>query len=374
MASFFEFFSQHWQLAIDGVSTQAVVPVVQALDIAQAAGDPREIAEAVLIAAIQLLLIAGVMRPLESLLPAERWQDRRLTTVDRNFTLLMLLGLFPLFSFLVLMPFAQLLGAGPATSEASGLKALVPWFEDHPYVLFAVYYLVYDCAYYWIHRAQHVLPWWWAMHSMHHSQRQMSCWTNDRSNYLDGMLQSIILACVALAMGVEPSEFALLTLLSELVQNFSHANVALRLGWLGKVGERLLIGPRFHRNHHMLRDAQRPERHNCNFGQVLPWWDQIFGTALYHDEAMRPTGVGDPVVDADNGMGVIAMQWYTLQRFWGAVRCRAGWRLGDVSFSGPGYAPIHDQDLEAQASSSFASHPTPPPLGSSPDAGQKTAH
>ena len=33
------------------------------------------------------------MRPLESLLPAERWQDRKLTTVDRNFTLLMLLGL-----------------------------------------------------------------------------------------------------------------------------------------------------------------------------------------------------------------------------------------------------------------------------------------
>lgn len=359
MASFSEFFSQHWQLAIDGVSTQAVVPVVQALDIAQAAGDPREIAEAVLIAAIQLLLIAGVMRPLESLLPAERWQDRRLTTVDRNFTLLMLLGLFPLFSFLVLMPFAQLLGAGPATSEASGLKALVPWFEDHPYVLFAVYYLVYDCAYYWIHRAQHVLPWWWAMHSMHHSQRQMSCWTNDRSNYLDGMLQSIILACVALAMGVEPSEFALLTLLSELVQNFSHANVALRLGWLGKVGERLLIGPRFHRNHHMLRDAQRPERHNCNFGQVLPWWDQLFGTALYHDEAMRPTGVGDPVVDADNGMGVIAMQWYTLQRFWATVRCRAGWRLGDVSFSGPGYAPIHDQDLEAKTSSSLAPDQSP---------------
>src|SRR5256885_4465518 len=67
---------------------------------------------------------------------------------------------------------------------------------------------------------------------MHHSQRQMSCWSNDRSHYLDGMLQSFILATVGLAMGVEPSEFALLGLLSELVQNFSHANVRLRLGCL----------------------------------------------------------------------------------------------------------------------------------------------
>jgi hypothetical protein len=71
--------------------------------------------------------------------------------------------------------------------------------------------------------------------------------------------------------------------------------------------------------------------------------DQLFGTALYHDEELRPTGVSDPEVDADNERGLIAMQWYTLKRFWGAFSCRAGWRLGDVSF-GPGYRPIHDDD------------------------------
>ncbi len=341
-----DFFSQHWSVARDRVSLHVVTPVVNALNIAEAAGDPREIAAGILIALLQLFLIGGVMRPLESLLPAERWADRRHTTVDRNYTLLMLLGLFPLFSFLILMPIAHMLGGGPATKEASGLKAWLPWFEDHPYMLFAVYYVIYDLTYYWMHRAQHVIPWWWAMHSMHHSQRQMSCWSNDRSNYLDGMLQSFVLATVGLAMGVEPSEFAMLGLLSELVQNFSHANVALRLGWVGKIGERLFVGPRFHRNHHMLRDAERPERHNCNFGQVLPWWDQLFGSALYHDEELRPTGVSDPEVDADNERGLIAMQWYTLRRFWGAVTCRAGWRMGDVSF-GPGYRPVHDSDEAA---------------------------
>ncbi len=56
---------------------------------------------------------------------------------------------------------------------------------------------------------------------------------------------------------------------------------------------------------------------------------------------LRATGVGDPAVDADNGRGVIAMQWHSLRRFWGAVSWRPGWRLGDVSF-GPGNVPIHD--------------------------------
>ncbi|VCU71336.1 Fatty acid hydroxylase superfamily protein [Pigmentiphaga humi] len=339
----FDFLGQQWAGAVDWLTVHLVVPAIQGLDLAARLGDPREIAEAVLIAAIQLFLIGGVMRPLESLLPAERWEDRRHTTVDRSYTLLMLLGLFPLFSFLVLMPFAHMLGGGAATDEPSGLKAWIPWFGDHPYILFAVYYVIYDCVYYWMHRAQHVLPWWWAMHSMHHSQRQMSCWSNDRSHYLDGMLQSFILASVGLAMGVEPSEFALLGLLSELVQNFSHANVALRLGKLGKIGERLMVGPRFHRNHHMLRDPERPLRHNCNFGQVLPWWDQLFGTALYHDEPLRPTGVSDPEVDADNERGLVAMQWYTLRRFWGAVTRLNGWKPGDVSFSMPGYVPVHDE-------------------------------
>jgi len=345
MNSIIDFLSRHWQQGVDTLAAHIVSPAVNALGLTQAAGDPREIAQAAMIALLQLFLIGCVMRPLESLIPAERWDHRRHTTVDRHFTLLMLLGLFPLFSFLVLMPFAHLLGGGPASDEPSGLKAWVPWFADHPYVLFTAYYVIYDGVYYWMHRAQHAIPWWWAMHSMHHSQRQMSCWSNDRSNYLDGMLQSLILASVGLAMGVDASAFALLGLLSELVQNFSHANVALRLGWIGRVGERLLVGPRFHRNHHMLRDADRPERHNCNFGQVLPWWDQLFGTALYHHEPLRQTGVSDPEVDADNERGVIRMQWYSTRRFLGAVTCRAGWRPGDVSF-GPGYRPVHDVDAQ----------------------------
>jgi hypothetical protein len=101
--------------------------VVNALHIAEAAGDPREIAAGILIALLQLFLIGCVMRPLESLIPAERWADRRHTTVDRNYTLLMLLGLFPLFSFLILMPVAHMLGGGPSTGgqRPQGLAALV---------------------------------------------------------------------------------------------------------------------------------------------------------------------------------------------------------------------------------------------------------
>ncbi len=73
-------------------------------------------------------------------------------------------------------------------------------------------------------------------------------------------------------------------------------------------------------------------------------WDNLFGTALY-DEPMRPTGVGDPTVDADNDRGAIMMQWGALRRFWSAFTSRAGWKPQEVTFDAnyrpvPVHAPI----------------------------------
>jgi sterol desaturase/sphingolipid hydroxylase (fatty acid hydroxylase superfamily) len=242
-----------------------VMPVLLFLHIS---GNPNGFAGAGMITGLQIGIIVLIFRQLESLAPAERWTDRRLTKIDRLYTLLMLLGLFPLFSYLVLSPFSHLLGAGDVASTESSfnVKHWVPWFNQHPMLLLAVYYVVYDFVYYWMHRAEHLIPWWWALHSMHHSQRQMSCWTNDRGSYLDGMIQSVILASVGLVMGVDIEEFAWLTLVSELIQNFSHTNV--RIGF-GRFFERIFFDPKFHRLHHMHVDSERPSLHNCNFGQVF---------------------------------------------------------------------------------------------------------
>ena len=340
--------SQIWISLINWLSAHVVTPALLFLHIQDANLAPQGIAEAGMITILQISIIMLIFRPLESIVPAERWTNRRLTRVDRLYTLLMLLGLLPLFSYLVLSPFSHLLGNSAATGTESALnvKHLLPWFNHHPWLLLAVYYIVYDFVYYWVHRAQHLVPWWWALHSMHHSQRQMSCWTNDRGSYLDAMMQSVILASVGLVMGVGIEEFAWLTLVSELFQNFSHTNV--RIGF-GRFFERIFVDPKFHRLHHMYVDPERPNLHNCNFGQVFSVWDMLFGTALY-GEPTRLTGVCDPVIDADNERGLIAMQWYTLKRFWGAFRCPAGWRLGDVGF-GPDYAPIPSSQFVPQHAS-----------------------
>ncbi|MBS0380825.1 MAG: sterol desaturase family protein [Proteobacteria bacterium] len=359
---------QIWLHMVDWVSAHAVMPVLDALHLEGLSGDPHDIAAALLIAAAQIAIIGFLFRPLETFWPAEKWTDRKLTLPDRNYTLMMLLGIFPLFTYLVLTPFSHLFGgADPAVSSTGSpiaLTAWVPWFNDHPYLLFGVYYLVYDFVYYWMHRTQHWLPWWWALHSYHHSTRQMSCWTNDRGTLVDGFIQSMILAVVGLVMGVDPDEFAWLMLIGELVQNLSHTNT--RLGF-GRIFNHLVVDPKFHRLHHMLVDPDRPKLHNCNFGQALSIWDVVFGTALY-GEPPRPTGVGDPVIDADNSFGLVGQHLNALKRFWATVRRPEGWWPGEVAFDPVTLRPIRVADVDLHHLVRHVQDPAPPVSGAA-DAG-----
>jgi sterol desaturase/sphingolipid hydroxylase (fatty acid hydroxylase superfamily) len=320
----FDILAQWWWVAVDWFSAHAVEPALAFLHLGNLIGEPEDVAAALLIASVQIAIIAGVLRPLETLAPAEHWQERRLTLVDRRYTLLLLLGLNPLLAFFVLSPFASLFGDAleRVGLPSDGLLYYVPGIQAHPYLAFGLFYIANDLAYYWMHRAQHAIPWWWALHNMHHSQRQVNCWTNARVSWLDVVLESCLLATVGLLMGVDAGQFALLVLLTELVQYLAHTNT--RLGF-GRILERIVITPRFHRLHHMRVDPARPNLHNCNYGQVLAVWDNLFGTALY-GEPVRPNGVDDPIVDADNGRGMIAMQWHTLRRFCHAFASRAGWK------------------------------------------------
>jgi sterol desaturase/sphingolipid hydroxylase (fatty acid hydroxylase superfamily) len=341
--------SELWSHLVSWFASHAVLPVLQFLHLEELAGNANDISGALLVATLQLCIIGFIFRPLESVMPAEKWTDRKLTRVDFQYTLMMLIGIFPVFSYLVLSPIANFFGGpdtGPSDPSASPLALThwVPVLKEHPWLLFFCYYLVYDFAYYWMHRMQHALPWWWALHSMHHSTRQMNCWTNDRGSPIDGFLQSMILAVVGIVIGVEPEQFAWLVLVGELMQNLSHTNV--RLGF-GPVFNRVFVAPKFHRLHHMLVDPTRPKLHNCNFGQVFSIWDVLFGTALY-GEPPRPTGVGDPMVDDDNNHNLIGLHWNAIKRFWGAVRRPAGWKLGEVAF-GPDYRPIPVDQLDLHA-------------------------
>lgn len=343
----FEHLFSAWVVAVHWFSAHAVTPVLTRLHAGhELCSHADDITRLLLIGLAQVCVIALVFRPLEARFPLEHWPDRRATRIDRAYTLIKVLGILPLFTFAVMEPLGHWLGGdafgGP--DDAAGLVSLpqlFPALAHHPVLLFWAYYALFDLVQYGTHRLQHAIPWWWGLHSLHHSQRQLSCWSNDRDHYLDDLLEALILAAAGMVFGTSPTEYALLVLAGALLENFSHANVRLRFG---PVLDKLVVEPHYHRLHHMLVDPDRPNLHNCNFSFAFPLWDIVFGTALY-GQAARPTGVGDPMVDRDNTLGIVGQQREALRRFWGAIRCRAGWRPGDVAFDAR-HRPVPAQELD----------------------------
>lgn len=276
----------------------------------------------VVVGLLQLLVMWGVIGPMQRRWPAEPLRDRQAVRVDVIYTLIHRLGLFKLGMFFTLdYAFEQGLGVlrtwGMPTLHLDGLW---PGVTDLALVSFVLYLVVFDFVHYWIHRAQHQSNAWWALHALHHSQRQMTMWSDNRNHLLDDMLTSLILSAVAVLIGVGPGQFVALVAISQLSENFQHANVRL---WFGRVGERLWVSPRFHRRHHSVGighefDVQgRKVLGGCNFGVLLPWWDMLFGTA---DFQLRfdPTGVRDQVEQGrDYGRGFWAQQRLGLLRLLG---------------------------------------------------------
>ena len=293
----------------------------------------------ILVGMLQLIVIVAVIGPWQRWRPVEPVTDRATIRTDILYTLIHRLGLFRLGLFLAVDPladslFGALRVAGVSTFQLDGIW---PGVSDVPWVSLLLYLVVFDFADYWIHRGQHHFEWWWRLHSLHHSQRQMTMWSDNRNHLLDDLLRDTLLVAVAQIIGVAPGQFIAIVAITQLSESFQHANVRL---WFGSVGERLWISPRFHRRHHSIGighetikpavgaasgvpvQGRRVVLGGHNFGVLLPWWDMCMGTANF-EQRYDPTGIRDQVEPGrdgalrDYGKGFWSQQWRGVLRLFG---------------------------------------------------------
>ena len=231
---------------------------------------------------LQVAVAWALCRPFELARPIEPVTDRHSVRTDVTYTLLARLGILPLLLFVVFRPLGVAWEAFLADMDIvpPTLENLLPWLQSHPLIALLAYIVVLDFADYWRHRLQHALGWWWALHSLHHAQRQMTFWTDDRNHLLDNLLTSAWFAGTAVLIGVPPGQFPLVLLVLRLVESFSHANTRIDFGPLFG---RAVVSPHFHRVHHAIDHAVPPydRTYGCNFAVLLPLWDVVFGTARF---------------------------------------------------------------------------------------------
>lgn len=317
-------------LFADGFSTvqqllfeQAVAPLAYRLGYGNFLEDAYAGTGWLLAGLLEIVVLVVVIGALERWRPVEAVTDRAAVRVDVVYTLIHRLGLFRLALFVAVDPwwdeaFGALRLHGVASWQLDQWIAPAwPGVSDAAWFGLLAYLLVFDGVDYWIHRGQHGLRWWWALHALHHSQRQMTMWTDDRNHLLDDLIRDGIIVVVAHLIGVAPGQFVALVVFTRLLESLGHANV--RLGF-GPVLERVIVGPSFHRLHHAMgigHESRGPQSlGGHNFAVLFPVWDIVFGSARF-ESRYEPTGVRDQLPESggrDYGRGFWRQQWLGLKR------------------------------------------------------------
>jgi sterol desaturase/sphingolipid hydroxylase (fatty acid hydroxylase superfamily) len=313
--------TESFALAQQSLFEAVVQPAIFAMGIGGLAEDAFVATGWFLIGLLQLLVLLLIIAPLQRWRPVEPVRDRATIRTDVLYTLIHRLGLFRLALFFSIDPLLESL---VGSLRVAGLQTfhldqwVFSWLGWESALLgFVLYLLVFDFVDYWIHRGQHQFQWWWQLHSLHHAQRQMTMWSDNRNHLLDDLIRDVIWVSVGFLVGIAPGQFVALVAFTQLSESFQHANLKL---WFGRVGERLWVSPRFHRLHHAVgigHEFPGQTLGGANFGVLLPWWDMLLGTANF-EKRFEPTGVRDQVEQGrEYGRGFWQQQWLGLLRLAG---------------------------------------------------------
>lgn len=193
----------------------------------------------------------------------------------------------------------------------------------------ALLFLGQEFFYYWMHRADHRIRWFWATHAVHHSPNELNFATAYRLGWTNILSGQTLFYVPMVLLGFRP-EAVLGALAANLLYQFwVHADWIPRLGPL----EWVLNTPSHHRVHH----AANLRYLDSNYGGVLIIFDRLFGTFTAEDPA-EPCryGLVKPLTSY-NPIYIAFHEWIALARdVWQAWHWRD--RLGFLVMP-PGWRP-----------------------------------
>ncbi len=241
--------------------------------------------------AMALFLVAGRLRPRVPGVPL----------VHRDLVLNLLNGLVLFaFAWAVIEP----LTAGAEVGLVDG-ALLGP-----PAAQFLVAFLLLDFTRYWVHRADHRVPWLWTFHRVHHSAEVLDATTGLRMHLVD-FVQLAAIPVLLFGVLIDTSGFAPWVVpaamgVGVVMDAWQHANLRVDTSSaLFRAWDALFNNPHFHCWHHT-RDG---ELHDGNYGNTLTIWDRLFGSCVSRPEPPEAYGL-DETQALDNTL----WGWHLLRR------------------------------------------------------------
>ncbi|WP_413625945.1 sterol desaturase family protein [Luteibacter sp. Lutesp34] len=128
-----------------------------------------------------------------------------------------------------------------------------------------------EFCYYWMHRADHRIHWFWLNHSVHHSSNQYTLSSAYRLGWTGKITGATVFFAPLVWVGF-PVPVVLAALAVNLLYQFwLHTEL---IGRLPRPIEFVFNTPSHHRVHH----ASNPDYIDCNYGGVLIVFDRLFGS------------------------------------------------------------------------------------------------
>lgn len=132
-----------------------------------------------------------------------------------------------------------------------------------------------DASTYACHRLMHRLPPLWRAHRVHHSDPLVDVTTALRQHPIEGLWRSLFVLAPAWALGVPAETIAFYRVLSGMQALAEHVNVRL---WqpLDRALSFVICTPNMHKLHHSRRTLET----DSNYGNLLSWFDRVFGSFI----------------------------------------------------------------------------------------------
>jgi sterol desaturase/sphingolipid hydroxylase (fatty acid hydroxylase superfamily) len=223
------------------------------------------------------------------------------------------------------------------------LHAILQWQNAFAYWLMLL--LVEDFLYYWLHRFDHEIRFFWATHVTHHSSQHLNFSVGFRSSVFQPLYRFIYFIPLAY-LGFKPLDIVFIYAVTQIWGILVHTEMIDKMGWL----EYILITPSHHRVHH----ASNAKYLDRNMGMFLVIWDKLFGTF----QPELPAGDYQPIkygliknVEKPNAVNIVFHEW---KQMWKdvlqkniTIRQRIGYLFGPPGWSHDG-SRLTSEELRAR--------------------------
>lgn len=136
------------------------------------------------------------------------------------------------------------------------------------------------------HWVKHKVPWFWQVHAVHHSQRELNMFTDLRFHFMEYIISRTIVVLPLMALAIDTPKIAAWAVFTTWYTRLYHANIKTNLGFLRYI----FVTPQSHRVHHSIERRHQDK----NFGVIFSFWDRIFKTQHENAEEYPETGIADP--------------------------------------------------------------------------------